>query len=61
MQEMKRLSQLCSNNSIDNLPLVITHIKPEGNNESKIMKQVNAQNSLHLKIILPQQGKIVLF
>ena len=61
MQEMKRLSLLCSNNSVHNFPLVITHIKPEGKNESKIIQQVNALNSLHLKIILPQQGKMLLF
>ncbi len=61
MQEMQRLSQLCNDNSIKNLPLVITHIKPEGENERKIIEQVKALNSLHLKIILPQQGKTLLF
>ncbi|MDQ2751464.1 MAG: 3',5'-cyclic-nucleotide phosphodiesterase [Bacteroidota bacterium] len=61
MEEMKRLSILCNNYSIKNVPLVITHIKPEANNERKIMEQVNAGNILHLKIAFPQQGKLLLF
>jgi len=39
------------------LPVVITHIKPNGNNEAMIKEQVVAANDLGLKIIFPQQAK----
>ncbi len=61
MQEMNRLALLCSSNSIINLPLVVTHIKPEGDNERRIIEQVKDANSLGLQIIFPQQGKPIFF
>lgn len=56
MQEMKSLAVLCGTNAIKNLPVVITHMKPSGNNEQTIKKEVVTLNSLQLKIIFPQQG-----
>lgn len=61
MNEMQRLSDLCSDHSIKNLPLVVTHRKPEGDNERKIAEQVKAANSLGLRIVFPQQGRMLLF
>ena len=56
-QEINRLATFCKKNALQNLPLIVTHMKPEGNNETKITKQVSAGNSLHMQIIFPQQGK----
>lgn len=57
-QEMSQLASLCnSKNALLNLPIVITHMKPEGNNESKIRQQIISGNSLQLHIIFPEQGK----
>ncbi len=56
--EMSRLATLCKNkNALLNIPLVITHMKPEGNNEAKIRQQVMLRNTLQMHIIFPQQGK----
>jgi cAMP phosphodiesterase len=61
MQEMHALSALAGNDAIKDLPIVITHIKPNGNNEEQIKKQVNEMNNLQLKIIFPQQAKLLEF
>ena len=58
MQEMKVLSGFCKNvNALEGLPVIITHIKPTGNNESKIKTQLAGNNPFKLKLIYPQQGK----
>ena len=58
MNEMKVLGGFCKDvNALADLPVIITHIKPNGNNESKIKKQLVKSNSFKLKLIFPQQGK----
>lgn len=58
MQEMKVLSEFCKKvNSLESLPVIITHIKPNGNNESKVKTQLAGNNPFKLKLIFPQQGK----
>ena len=58
MNEIKVLSSFCKNvNALEGLPVIITHIKPNGNNESKIKTQLAGSNSFKLKLIYPQQGK----
>ncbi|MEP6681987.1 MAG: 3',5'-cyclic-nucleotide phosphodiesterase [Parafilimonas sp.] len=59
--EMQQLSQLCGASNLKKIPLVITHIKPSGNNESMIKKELHQQNNLHLTLIFPQQGKMIKF
>lgn len=56
MQEMQTLSSLCGTSSLKGLPVVITHIKPAGNNEQQIKKELRETNKLQLKIIFPKQG-----
>ena len=60
MLEMNRLALLCGKNNLKNLPLVVTHMKPEGENEKIIRQEVKALNVLGFKIIFPQQGKTFL-
>ena len=59
--EMKHLASLCGGiNSLQNLPLIITHMKPEGNNENKIRKEISDYNLLKLRILFPEQGKRIM-
>jgi 3',5'-cyclic-nucleotide phosphodiesterase len=59
MDEMKVLSALSGASSLKKVPVVITHIKPVGNNEMLIKKELNQQNALMLKLIFPEQGSII--
>ena len=59
--EMNRLALVCGNkSSLHNLPLIITHMKPEGSNEMKIRQQITAGNAPGLHILFPQQGRQIL-
>jgi hypothetical protein len=46
---------------LKNFPVGIIHIKPIGNNKSMIKKPLLLSNSLHLKIIFPEKGKLLYF
>ncbi len=61
MKEMDVLSDFAGKNSMKGLPVVITHIKPSGNNETMIKKQIAAANDLELKIIYAKQGELLRF
>lgn len=56
MQELNKLATLCGSNAMKGLPIVITHIKPNGNNKQIIKKELIGLNKQQLKIIFPQQG-----
>ena len=56
MTEMNRLSDLCGKKTLKDFPLIITHMKPENDNEMKILSQLKALNTLNLHFIFPQQG-----
>jgi len=61
MQEMAVLGKLVGAGAMKNFPVVITHIKPAGHHESEIKKELATQNALGLKLIIPQQGKLMEF
>jgi cAMP phosphodiesterase len=61
MNEMNALSRLTGKNLMNNFPVVITHIKPIGDNEIKIKKQLSLSNKLQLNILYPLQGKQMKF
>lgn len=50
-----------SNYTLKGLPIVITHIKPSGDNEAKIKRQLQESNDLQVKLIYPEQGKMIEF
>lgn len=50
-----------SNHTLKGLTIVITHIKPSGDNEAKIKKQLQDLNSLQVKLVYPEQGKMMEF
>ena len=61
---MKELNHLCSftgEKALEKFPVVVTHIKPSGDNESKIKHQLNEANNLDLKFIYPRQGVLLEF
>jgi 3',5'-cyclic-nucleotide phosphodiesterase len=57
--EMQKLSSLTDKTDLQHVPVVITHIKPNGNNELLIKQELKQQNHLRLKLIFPQQGKAI--
>ncbi|MBW4889060.1 3',5'-cyclic-nucleotide phosphodiesterase [Mucilaginibacter sp. HMF5004] len=61
MNEMKALSTLTGTGALKNFPIVITHLKPAGNHIPAIKKQLADLNVLGLKLIYPQQGKLLQF
>lgn len=61
MKELNALSSLCGNNDLKNFPIVITHMKPSGNREGIIQKQLQESNALNVKLIFPEQGKPLKF
>lgn len=55
-QEMNKLAKLVGNEKMRGLNVVVTHMKPVGNNEEQIKLQLEKGNTLHLKLTIPQQG-----
>lgn len=56
MQELDTLSKLCGKESLKNLSIVITHMKPAGNRETIIQEQLKKNNTLNVKLVFPEQG-----
>ncbi len=55
MREMQDLEQLAGPGKLRNLPVVITHIKPSGDQETIIRKELR-ENPFGLRLIFPEQG-----
>ena len=58
-EEMQKLSALSNRKNLQKIPVIITHIKPDGNNEMLIKNELKQQNKLQLKLIYPQQGATI--
>ncbi|MEO6521281.1 MAG: 3',5'-cyclic-nucleotide phosphodiesterase [Mucilaginibacter sp.] len=61
MHEMDALSKLAGPEAMKSFPVVITHLKPAGGHIPDIKKQLAAGNTLGLKLVYPEQGKVLLF
>lgn len=59
MKEMQQLSVLAGADGLRKVPVVITHIKPNGNNEAIIKRQLKQENTLQLKLVFPAQGSLL--
>lgn len=57
MMEMTILSKLSGNAALKKVPIIITHMKPTGDSEAVIKKQLMSQNNFELQLIFPEQGK----
>ncbi|SKC88597.1 MBL fold metallo-hydrolase [Ohtaekwangia koreensis] len=55
MNELNILNSY-SNHSLKGFSIVITHIKPVADNETKIKKQLSELNALQVKLVYPEQG-----
>ena len=58
MKELTSLSEFTGKEALLNFPVVITHMKPSAANDiSKIKAELQQLNSLHLRLIFPEQGR----
>lgn len=55
-KEMNKLAELVGKDKMKGLNVVVTHLKPGGENEKKIKIQLEAKNELQLTLIIPEQG-----
>lgn len=56
MGELQHLAQIAGPAAMRDLPIVITHRKPSGEQENIIRQELEAGNPLHVKLIFPDQG-----
>jgi cAMP phosphodiesterase len=56
MTTMNDLAAVAGTAAMRDLPVIITHIKPNGDNEAIIKKELDEANTLKLKLIIPEQG-----
>lgn len=56
-RELAALATLTGRTTLKDLPVVITHRKPGGDQEERIRRQLLAHNSLGVKLIFPEQGR----
>jgi 3',5'-cyclic-nucleotide phosphodiesterase len=61
MTELQDLASLTGTGALNNFPVVVTHIKPGGNREQMIRRQLKAYNPLHVQLIIPEQAKLLTF
>jgi 3',5'-cyclic-nucleotide phosphodiesterase len=57
MTEMQDLEQSAGAGKLRGLPIVVTHIKPGGDQEEDIRRELTGNNPLQLQLIFPEQGK----
>jgi 3',5'-cyclic-nucleotide phosphodiesterase len=57
MKELNVLAGMSGAESLKGLNVVITHMKPTGNNEAKIKAELAQENALNLNLIFPEQAK----
>ncbi|MFD1255685.1 MBL fold metallo-hydrolase [Mucilaginibacter terrae] len=61
MKEMNKLSQLTGVVALQKVNMVITHVKPPQSHILRIKEQLKTGNNMHLKLIFPEQGKMMKF
>jgi len=61
MNEMNVLGDLCGIENLKEVPLIITHTKPSERAEQLVKQELQNENKEGLKIIFPQQGRLLQF
>ncbi|WP_343693227.1 3',5'-cyclic-nucleotide phosphodiesterase [Chitinophaga sp.] len=61
MSELQDLASLAGAAALKGFPIVVTHIKPGGNREQLIRTQLKAYNPLQVRLIIPEQAKLLTF
>lgn len=59
MNNLHYLESLAGKNALKDFPVIVAHIKPDGNNEAQIHKELKEENDLQVKLIFPKQGGII--
>jgi cAMP phosphodiesterase len=57
MEELTTLQKQVMGRTLKDFPVVVTHMKPVYDNESKIKRQLQESNAPGVRLIFPQQGK----
>jgi len=57
VKELQDLEQTAGAGTLKGFPVVITHIKPGGDQEAVIREELYAANPLNVKLIFPEQGR----
>lgn len=58
-EELQNLAEKTRNKNLKNLNIIITHLKPDGNQIGIIKKELQEFNPAQVKYIFPQQGKLI--
>ena len=61
MLELLELARSSGEDALRRLPILITHIKPGGDHEELIKKELATRNSMRLRIIYPRQAQAMEF
>jgi len=61
MQEMDALANVTGTIALNGFPIIITHEKPGNNRELLIKKELLQLNNNKLRLIFPEQGKMLIF
>jgi len=61
MKELDTLAELTGLGALKEVSIVITHMKAFGTAEQELMDELRKDNHLHLKLVFPVQGKVMLF
>jgi cAMP phosphodiesterase len=61
VRELNKLDSLAGKGSLKGFPIVVTHIKPSGDQEASIKKELAAENPLEVQWIFPEQAKALSF
>ncbi|CAF1577505.1 unnamed protein product [Rotaria magnacalcarata] len=56
---LKELNVLKSYHSMENVKIIVTHIKPENGAREKIIEQLSRGDALHFNFVFPQQGQAI--
>lgn len=60
MEELNVLANYIGNEQLKNFNIVVTHLKPKGDNIAVIKKELNTLNNLGINFIYPEQGKRII-
>lgn len=56
LQELNQLASFTGKEILQDFPVVVTHIKPDGESIAKIKEELHQANSLQVNFIFPEQG-----
>lgn len=58
-EELANLAAITGRNNLSGLKIIVTHLKPGGDNISKIKEQLSEDNPMNVEFIFPLQGEVL--